>query len=364
MKFTAFPLRTSAILYLYAQRPQILIDPEYQRMGDIWTLDKRQLLIDSIINDFDVPKIYFHDLRDYNRKSKHDYAIIDGRQRLEAIWGFIDGAFPLANDFTYLKDPSAKLAGLTYKELASKHPQIKQFFDASSLSVFVVQTDDTDLIEEMFSRLNEAVPLNAAEKRNALGGPLPKIIRDIASAQFFKKNLKISNKRYQHRDLAAKLVYLAHKKEVADTKKVYLDHFVTSNKEKSASSFSAATSKVRKVLAAMQSNFTTSDPLLRSSGMVVLYYLLFERAMNEGWEGKPSRSILTKFETVRQKNRQTAEQDITKANYDLLEFDRLTQTPNDAYAIKFRLDLLAKFVEADGQLDLDLQPRRSGLRRI
>jgi hypothetical protein len=194
MKLNVFALKNASILYLYAQRSEIKIDPEYQRMGEVWNLDKKQLLIDSIINDFDVPKIYFHDLRDYNKKSKHIYAIIDGRQRLEAIWQFINGEFALADDFVYLRNQKVLLAGRTYKELASDYPQIKQLFDACGLSVFVVQTDDLDLIEEMFSRLNEAVPLNAAEKRNAFGGPLPKIVRDLADTMFFRRNLKISNK--------------------------------------------------------------------------------------------------------------------------------------------------------------------------
>ncbi len=88
-----------------------MIDPDYQRMGDIWTLDKKQLLIDSIINDFDVPKIYFHDLRAYDKKSKYEFSIIDGRQRLEAVWAFIDGDFPLADDFKYLADSKVKAAG-------------------------------------------------------------------------------------------------------------------------------------------------------------------------------------------------------------------------------------------------------------
>jgi hypothetical protein len=343
MKFKVFPLRNSAILYLYAQRGSILINPDYQRMGDIWTTDKKQLLIDSIINDFDVPKIYFHDLSD-NSKSKHEYAIIDGRQRLEAIWGFIDGDFPLADDFEYLQDPHVVLGGLTYKELSTKFPQIKQLFDSSSLTVFVVQTDDIDLIEEMFSRLNEAVPLNAAEKRNAFGGPMPKIVRDIAGVPFFKKNLKISNKRYQHRDLAAKLVYVTHSKKVVDTKKVYLDAFFKSNKNKKEADFKKTTATVRSVLSKMHSSFTAADKLLRSSGMVMLYYLLFERAERDK-KLAPPRSILVDFETARSKNREKAEKDITAANYDLLEFDRLTQTPNDAYAIKFRLDLLEKFVK-------------------
>jgi hypothetical protein len=346
MKLNVFGLKNSAILYLYAQRSSILINPEYQRMGEVWNLDKKQLLIDSILNDFDIPKIYFHDLRDYNKRSKNEYAIIDGRQRLEAIWDFIDGKCCLADDFSYLKNPKINLCRLAYGELSERSPHIKQLFDATSLSVFVVQTDDLDLIEDMFSRLNEAVPLNAAEKRNAFGGPLPKIVRRIANTGLFKKNLKISNKRYQHRDLAAKLLYLAHSKKIVDTKKVYLDLFFRENKSATEAKFKRAVSHVQKIISDMASIFTDTDKLLNSSGMVVLYFLLFDKANKEGWRKKLSRSALQNFETSRADNRAEAEEDLGAADYQLLEFDRLNQTPNDAFALKYRLDIMERFIRA------------------
>lgn len=345
MKLNIFDLKDSAILYLYAERANIKIDPDYQRMGEIWNNDKKQLLIDSIINRFDVPKIYFHHLSDFDKKSQFEFAIIDGRQRLEAIWGFIDGTFPLAEDFKYLRDPKVQAQNLTYTELAAKYPLIKQLFDATSLAVVVVQTDEIDLIEEMFSRLNEAVPLNAAEKRNAYGGPLPKLVRDLANHAFFKKTLKISNKRYQHRDLAAKMLYLSFNKKVADTKKVYLDAFFREKKQSKESEFKSVNTAVRKVLATMHGVFLSSgDKLLNSAGITILYFLLFQKAAVEKWTSQPSRIMLLKFNELRDENRKRAEIDITKANYDLLEFDRLTQTPNDAYAIRFRLGIMEKFV--------------------
>ena len=99
-------LRNSSILRVYAEKDGIQSDPEYQRMGDVWNLEKRQLLIDTILNDFDLPKLYFHELAeprllDDGRLVK--YAVIDGRQRLESIWGFIEGRFPLADDFAFFR---------------------------------------------------------------------------------------------------------------------------------------------------------------------------------------------------------------------------------------------------------------------
>lgn len=137
---------------------------------------------------------------------------------------------------------------------------------------------------------------------------------------------------------------LANSKKIRDTKKIYLDTFFKENKSKAASVFSNDVKCVKTVLNKMRSTFLVSDKLLRSSGMVALYFLLFKKSLNQVWAKKISRSKLEEFEVVRQLNRVKAEKNITKADYDLLEFDRLTQTPNDAYAIEFRLDLLEKFV--------------------
>jgi hypothetical protein len=34
--------------------------PIYQRYGNIWSPEKKRLLIDTIINGFDIPKFYFN----------------------------------------------------------------------------------------------------------------------------------------------------------------------------------------------------------------------------------------------------------------------------------------------------------------
>lgn len=336
-------LRQSTILYLYSDREHVKLNPDYQRMGDIWTLEKRQLLIDSILNGFDIPKIYFHKFvsPDIQNGIPIRYAIVDGRQRLEAIWKYIDGDFPLSEDFTYLEDEEVKAGGLTYRELGKKFPSLKIKFDAYDLDVVTIETDDTEIIEDMFSRLNEAVPLSAAEKRNAFGGPIPTAIRAIARHAFFKKHLPFTNKRYRHYDLAVKFLLFTHKASLTDTKKVYLDAFVKewrgSNTPKAAKLLQA---KTKETLDGMMEMFTEKDPLLKSVGNVVLYFFLFYLAGEEGWSDSIDRQGIELFEKARSENRAIAQDDISKADYDLLEFDRHIQTPNDAYALELRFKIL------------------------
>lgn len=338
-------LRQSTILYLYSDRKYIKLDPEYQRMGDIWTLEKRQLLIDSILNGFDIPKIYFHRFRTPVSEGGVSlrYAIVDGRQRLEAIWKFIDGDFPLADDFSCLEDESIRAGGMTYKELGAQYPSLKIKFDAYDLSVVTIETDDLEIIEDMFSRLNEAVPLSAAEKRNAFGGPLPLAIRAVSRHPFFKKHIPFSNSRYRHFDLAVKFLLFEDKDALVDTKKVYLDRFVKDWRDQKRPKPTAIERQSKVVLTAMSGVFTEKDPLLRSVGNVVLYYFLFRTALREGWSEKVKRKVLSDFEAQRKENRSIAQTDIGKADYDLLEFDRYIQTPNDAYALELRFRILLQY---------------------
>lgn len=66
------------------------LDPGYQREGGIWTRDRQQLFIDSILNGFDVPPLYLHRLRppEFRDGLAANYAVVDGKQRLEALVSF------------------------------------------------------------------------------------------------------------------------------------------------------------------------------------------------------------------------------------------------------------------------------------
>ncbi|MCE9641039.1 MAG: DUF262 domain-containing protein [Betaproteobacteria bacterium] len=344
-----FALQHESVLTIYADRDRIDLKPVYQRQGEIWSLEKRQLLIDSLINRYDIPKLYFHKLdREVAKKSKKDYAVIDGRQRLEAIFSFIDGDFPLSKDFEFLEDATIKATELTYSDLARKYPRLKQRFDAFSLPIVCVETDDLELIEDMFSRLNEAVPLNAAEKRNAIGGDMATAITEISNHQFFKKKVRFSNGRYQHREVAARLLFLEswqRKNMFVDTKKPFLDQFTKDFKAKKKPSVDSIRLAVEQVLKDLLPFFAGKDVLLAAQAAIPIYFLLVRDATATGDLGKISRQKLVNFHSARQANREIAAKDITRAKFDLLEYDRLSQQgTNDASSIRERLRILKEYL--------------------
>jgi Protein of unknown function DUF262 len=355
----------SSLLVVYSDRHEIELDPEYQRISGIWNLEKRQLLIDSLLNGFDVPKLYFHEFVPHKQKDgkKYRYAIIDGKQRLQTIWDFISGKLPLAEDFKYLRDDSVSAEGLDYPNLAKKYPQIKARFDGTPIDIVTIRTDDIELIEDMFSRLNEAVPLNAPEKRGALGGPMPAAIRKVANDTFFSKHIPFPDARYRHRDLAAKFLYIEVSKAIPNTKKSYLDDFVKDfrkwakdgDKRAAPTAISALVNEVKKTLTLMKSVFVINDSLLRQVGMITLYYHLY-RQVKLGKVGSVERQMLVRFERAREKNRELVEatgESNKKVDTGLLEFDKHSQTPNDAYAIRIRLAILLRYLSKNFKIKYD-----------
>ena len=346
-EFECNVLSDSTVMLMYLERDRVFMSPPYQRESEVWNLYKKQLLIDSLINGYDIPKLYLHEYAKAKRQAQKlfKYAIVDGKQRLSAIWEFMDGGFVLGSDITYLRDPKLNLAGLSYEDLRREHPTVHARFTGRTLSVITIRTEDTDLIEDMFSRLNEAVPLNAAEKRNAFGGPVPLAVRELVKVNFFSNKVSISNTRYRHHDLAVKFLYLEYKGTPAETKKLTLDNFVRDfAKRKLVKKTANLKAAVVAILDTLSALFKDKDPLLKSPGTAVVYYLLFRTIATHAECKAPHRTDLARFEKALEDNRLRAEQDLAAADYEMLEYDRLSQTPNDASAIEFRLKVLQKFL--------------------
>ena len=151
-----------------AWRSSMDAEPVYQRRGDAWSLERRQLFIDSLLNGYDIPKIYLHDLR--GRHPTKVYAIVDGKQRLTAVWSFVADGFPLAPTFRVepgnepalppdAREPSGPLR---FSEL-DRHWQAVLL--GTFLSVVLIRDATPADIDELFSRLNNGVPLSAEDRR-------------------------------------------------------------------------------------------------------------------------------------------------------------------------------------------------------
>lgn len=130
-----------------------------------WPLESKQLLIDSILNNFDIGTIYFESVNDTNRHlvTEHpaniehlgyQYFILDGQQRLEAITGFYNNKFPMSNNSFIAYEPSLDIRNLTYSEIKQKYPGLARVFTDYVLSITSMTANSVTLMDEMLLRLS------------------------------------------------------------------------------------------------------------------------------------------------------------------------------------------------------------------
>lgn len=345
-EFKITQLEARTLVWWRNRRDKIDMDPPYQRRGRLWSDSDKAYLIDSIINGYDVPKLYIADFTWSDsklNKKRLPYAIIDGKQRLEAVFDFFVGRIVLNDDFVYLEDTSLEMGGLGFQDLKQNYSEIAEDFENYNLMVMSVMAKSEEPIAELFVRLNRSKSLTGAEIRNAMSGPTPEIIRQIAKHEFFSVNVKFYTKRGQDLNAAAKVLLFEYHEDVRETKKSSLDTFVKSTSGKDARKrLRSAGRWVMDVLDDTGSIFLPKDQLLASSGIFPVYYW-FIRSRKEG-EYPYIREFLVDFERKRRANRNIIQNEpkSTKINKELLEYDRLNRSTSDLKSHKGRVEILEK----------------------
>ncbi|WP_036109963.1 MULTISPECIES: DUF262 domain-containing protein [Luteibacter] len=295
--FKIHRLDQKTLTWWRARRDKIDFEPSYQRKGRRWSNSDKQYLVDSILNGFDVPKFYMADFTyapsPLNEKRK-SYAVIDGKQRLEAIFDFFDDKFTLSSSFTLLSNPKTELRGKTYSDLKQDHPDVAEEFDNFNPDVVGVISDDIKYIEELFVRLNRGKPLSGAELRNAISSPISEMIRRIGNHPFFSTAVRFDTNKGQNLNSAAKLL-MFEVSGLQETKKVNLDRFVQQH-EGQSSSVEAAVPIVFETLELMAETFQFRDHILQSEGPVPVYYWLTRNASED--EIPYIRDFLDEFQEI------------------------------------------------------------------
>ena len=172
--------------------------PQYQRT-EVWTPKKKQLLIDSILRGYDLPKFY---LRAYdNPDNQYEHEVVDGQQRLHAIWEFLNDEYALGEESRDISD-FGNLVGKKWSQLSSSaRDQIGEF----ELSIALVEEGEDLEIRQLFLRLQEGVSLTPPEKRNAMPGNMRDFVADLAeNHRIFQSELtSLPDTRFQQHDFVA-----------------------------------------------------------------------------------------------------------------------------------------------------------------
>ena len=149
------------------KKDYINISPSFQRRGR-WDLKKRSILIESFLLNIPIPPVFLYE-NTYNQ-----YEVMDGRQRIESIYEFLDNGFPLTG-LKYWKE----LIGSRFKDLPDtiQRGLLRRTLNAIVLLTETDNIDDVDIRMELFNRLNTGgIQLNAHELRNAI---YPSLFNDL-----------------------------------------------------------------------------------------------------------------------------------------------------------------------------------------
>lgn len=368
MSFQVIPMPAKTLSWWRDERDDVDLEPIYQRKGHIWSDRQKQYLLDSILNGFDVPKMYVADFTFLNSSlnpKRKKYAVIDGKQRLLSIFDFFDGKITLAPDFVYLEDAALRLGNLSYQDLATNYPRIARRFDNYSPTVMSVITDDEGKINELFVRLNSSKPLTGSELRNAMTGKVPDLIRELVEHSFFASRIKFNTSRSQDKNVAAKLLLIEHRGALVDTKKAHLDALVQEtdgDAEQEAEEFTDAdaessiiesveetenpditrsAARVSATLDKMSTVFIDKDPLLTQQAQIVVYYWLV-RSLDATSDLGKVREFLVRFDDDRKANKAKS---IDQRDPELNDFELMARTSNDASSIKRRHQILLRRFE-------------------
>lgn len=340
------PHSPKTLIWWYKHKDEIDFSPPYQRRGRLWSDNDKAYLIDSIINGFDIPKLYLADFQIGQSPlnvSKLPYAIIDGKQRLEAVFDFFEDRFVLRDDFKFRKDPNLKLGGLSLKDLRRNYPRVADEFENASLDIMSVFAEDESDINEIFVRLNKSKPLTGAEVRNAVVGAVPALIRALASHEFFIDRIRFGVVRAADLNAAAKILLFEFMGKPVATKKQNLDEFAAA--PVSQEQLELAGRRVLDTMANMSEIFIPRDSLLSSAGIVPVYYWFVR---NQSSERHPLiREFLFAFEDVRKRGREgkTIKSD-TALGAELARYDALNRSTNDQQSHVGRIEILEKFFVA------------------
>jgi hypothetical protein len=254
------------------------LDADYQR-EKIWSTSEQRLLLDSIINDIDIPKLYVAKAK--NNK-QFDYECIDGKQRM----------FTLLTFFRPEQDKDRKALALplfnheySYQELRREHPKIAEKIENYKLDFVTYDMSRLEegarehLIREIFRRLQLGIRLNSGERLKALQGTIRDFVfKKLGDSAPFIRNTGLSEKRFSRQFTLAQICLNSFKREESGefsrARLQDLEDFFNDNTN--LASDDGNLSRIESVLKAMDTAFGASASNISSRAVAVSAYLFAE----------------------------------------------------------------------------------------
>lgn len=171
------------------EKGSLTFDNPVQRSGSQWSLLQKSLLIHSMLASMPVPPVYL--LKD-KTGGETVYDALDGKQRMQSVFEFIDGGYTLhgGTPEVVLDGVIFDLANLSFEELSE---ECKDEILGYRFSITCLEDATDEEVEEIFKRLNNSTPLSPIQKcRSELGVELSAWAKEICKRDFFQHSISLT----------------------------------------------------------------------------------------------------------------------------------------------------------------------------
>lgn len=329
---------------------------DYQRNPKLWKTAEKQLLIDSILTNIDIPKIYL------NEVTKDHYEIVDGQQRLYAIWEFINNEYKFEN-ISKNKD----LKELDGKNFDAFRVEDQEKILNYKLQLTIIKNAKDEYLRTLFLRLQLGLLLVAGEKLKAQTGEMRNFIFDKMVKHPFINKINIPNRRYAKQALCAQISINSFRKAklktFSRTRYEDLYYFFREYREVTGTEkefFEERCQHIMNVLDILDNNFKDEAKHLRNRSFILSIYLfvedLYETDKKELEKAMP---LIVPF-TIKllERLKEEAKLGIHRRNEELYRFESyLSNAPGEKYQIEKRndklIELFGYFLENKGKIKGD-----------
>jgi rubredoxin len=219
--------------------------PDFQRY-QVWSKKKNSRLIESMLLDLPLPMLYFA------QQESGPTVVIDGQQRLMAIFDYLDGRYALTGLGPFRDD-------LEGKKFADLPEDLQERIEDFKLTIVEILKESEETIKfDLFERLNTgAVSLNEQELRNSVyRGDYNDLLKRLAANETLRKMLNLKKAHPRMADVEFVLRFMAFRDQT------YLKHddkntgrFLNRTMEKEKLAYDTDPAKAKKAARKAEADF-------------------------------------------------------------------------------------------------------------
>ncbi|MFD8353327.1 DUF262 domain-containing protein, partial [Streptomyces coelicoflavus] len=178
-------VRSESVQKLYTDylADRFSVNRRYQRKL-VWTVEEKCDLVDSILSDLPIPLILVAEI---SGESGTSYELIDGMQRLNAIFSFIENEFDIDGQFFDLQALADTKSQLDDGKFVQRKPVLPR--DQSRkianylLPMSIFKASDPDQVDKVFRRINSGGRRLSGQELRQVGSTakIAQLVRVIAS---------------------------------------------------------------------------------------------------------------------------------------------------------------------------------------